>query len=163
MDTFWLGFRLLLLLAVANSAPILLKRLLGNQWGAPIDFGRRFFDGRPWLGPSKTWRGLAAAVAGAALVAPLLGLPMVLGFLLGFLAMVGDAIASFIKRRRGMAPSSQSFGLDQIPESLLPLLVMQGLFAIPWTVVAGVTLAFVLLETPLARASHRLGLRDRPY
>lgn len=163
MDTFWLGFRLLLLLAVANSAPIVLKRLLGDRWSAPIDFGRRFFDGRPWLGPSKTWRGLAAAVVGSGLVAPLLGLPMEHGALLGLLAIVGDAVASFIKRRRGMAPSSQSFGLDQIPESLLPLLAMKGLLAIPWPVVAGVTLAFVLLETPLARASHRLGLRDRPY
>ena len=62
-----------------------------------------------------------------------------------------------------MEPSSQSFGLDQIPESLLPLLSMKGLLAIPWTAVAGVTLAFVLLETPLTRATHGLGLRDRPY
>ena len=35
--------------------------------------------------------------------------------------MTGDLFSSFIKRRFGSAPSSQALGLDQIPESLLPL------------------------------------------
>ncbi len=163
MDAFWLGVRLLLLLTAANGAPILLKRMLGDGWSTPIDFGRRFPDGRPWLGPSKTWRGLAAAVAACTVVAPALGFPPHVGALCGLLAMTGDALSSFIKRRLGIVPSGQSFGIDQIPESLLPLLALQHLLGVPWLVIAGVVLAFLLLETPVAWAFHRLGLRDRPY
>lgn len=163
MDSFWLGIRLLLLLTAANGAPILLKGMLGEYWRTPIDFGRTFVDGRPWLGPSKTWRGLAAAVTACAVVAPVLGIPPDVGALFGLLAMTGDALSSFVKRRLGIVPSGQSFGIDQIPESLLPLLVMQHALAIPWPVTAGVTLAFLLLETPVAWLFHRLGLRDRPY
>lgn len=163
VDEFLLGLRLLLLLTVANSTPILAKRLMGDRWCAPIDFGGRFVDGRPWLGPSKTWRGLAAAVLSSAATAPVLGFPVASGALLGLFAMAGDAVSSFIKRRLGIASSQESFGIDQIPESLLPLLALQGALAIPWTVVTGVAFAFFLLETPLARLSHRLGLRDHPY
>ncbi|MBO9648787.1 MAG: TMEM165/GDT1 family protein [Variovorax sp.] len=57
----------------------------------------------------------------------------------------------------------QSFGIDQIPKSLLPLLALQHTLATPWPVVAGVTLAFLLMETPVAWLFHRMGLRDRPY
>lgn len=163
MDAFWLGLRLLLLLTIANSIPILLTRMLGDRWSAPIDFGRRFLDGRPWLGPSKTWRGLASAVLACALAAPLLGLHAVAGAVIGLLAMIGDALSSFIKRRLGVMPGDQSFGLDQIPESLLPLLLLHDSLGIPWSVIAAVTLAFVLLETPVARLAHRAGLRERPY
>lgn len=163
MDAFWLGFRLLLLLTVANGVPILLKRILGNRWSAPIDAGRHFVDGRPWLGPSKTWRGLVAAVAASAMIAPALGFSVHVGALFGLLAMAGDALSSFVKRRLGVASSGQSFGIDQVPESLLPLLGLQAALGLPWTVVAGVAVAFLVLETPVAWLFHRLGLRDRPY
>lgn len=163
MDEIWLGLRLLLLLTIANSVPILLKRMMGGRWSRPIDFGRHFLDGRPWLGPSKTWRGLAGAVLACALAAPLLGLHAVSGAAIGLLAMVGDALSSFIKRRLGVMPSDRSFGIDQIPESLLPLLWLQGALSIPWSVVAAVALVFALLETPVAWLAHRTGLRERPY
>jgi len=34
---------------------------------------------------------------------------------------------------------------------------------VPLLQVAAITIAFALLEIPLARLAHRLGLRDRPY
>jgi len=40
--------------------------------------------------------------------------------------MLGDAVASFIKRRFGTAPSSRATGLDPIPEALLTLLAMKA-------------------------------------
>lgn len=163
MDDLWLGVRLLALLTVANSAPIVVKRLLGARWSAPIDGGQRFVDGEPLLGPSKTWRGLAAAGVACVLVAPLLGFSIDAGALAALLAMIGDAVSSFAKRRLRIAPSDQAFGLDQVPEALLPLLALRGSLELSWFVVAGVTLAFLLLETPAAWLSHRIGLRDRPY
>lgn len=162
VENFWLGVRLLLLLTAANVAPIALKKLRRNR-GVPLDFNRSFADGRPWLGASKTWRGLVVAMLAAAVVAPALGFPVHAGAALGLLSMVGAALSSFIKRRLGVEPGGRSFGLDQIPEALLPLLVMRDALAAPWPVLAGVTLAFLVLEEPAARWAHHVGLRDRPY
>jgi len=163
MDAWWDALRLLLLLGVANVAPIAAKNLLGRRWQAPLDGGRRFLDGRPLLGPSKTWRGLAAAVAATALAALLLGWPAPVGALLGAGAMAGDALSSFVKRRLGIVSSGRATGLDQIPEALLPLLLVAGMLDLGWLQIVGVSLAFFLVEMPLARWTHRLGLRDRPY
>ena len=57
MEGIWLSLELLLLLGVANSAPIAARRLLGDRWAAPLDFGLNFVDGRPLLGRGKTIRG----------------------------------------------------------------------------------------------------------
>lgn len=122
-----------------------------------------FFDGRPLLGSSKTIRGLVAAVTATALGALLLGLPATVGALLGGGAMLGDALSSFIKRRMGAAPSSRATGLDQIPEALLPLLVLKGILGLTLVQIAGITFAFFVLDIPLAWLTHRIGLRDRPY
>lgn len=163
MDEIWLGLRLLLLLGLANTAPLVAKRWLSTRWAAPLDGGMKFFDGRPLLGSSKTIRGLVAAVGAATLGAPLLGVPATVGALLGCGAILGDALSSFIKRRMGAAPSSRATGLDQIPEALVPLLALKGLLGLTLAQIAAITLAFFVLEIPLAWWSHRLGLRDRPY
>jgi CDP-diglyceride synthetase len=163
MDEIWLGLRLLLLLGLANTAPLVAKRWLSTRWAAPLDGGMKFFDGRPLLGSSKTIRGLVAAVGAATFGAPLLGVPATVGALLGCGAILGDALSSFIKRRMGAAPSSRATGLDQIPEALVPLLALKGLLGLTLVQIAAITLAFFVLEIPLAWWSHRLGLRDRPY
>ena len=163
MDGFWLGFRLLMLLAVANVAPIVVKRLLGPRWRMPLDGGLRFVDGRPLLGASKTVRGVVAAVVATALVAPVVAIPWELGARIGVAAMAGDALSSFVKRRAGIASSDRATGLDQIPEALLPLLAVQGPLDLSPLQVAGTTLAFFVLEIPFARLFHLLGLRDKPY
>jgi CDP-2,3-bis-(O-geranylgeranyl)-sn-glycerol synthase len=160
---FWLGLRLLLLLAAANIAPIAAKRWLGGRWSTPLDGGLHFVDGRPLLGPSKTVRGTVAAVIAATASAAALGVPIAAGALIGVTAMAGDALASFAKRRLGVPPSGRATVLDQLPESLLPLLAVQDMLQLPATLILGVTLAFFVLEMPLARWSYRLGLRDHPY
>jgi CDP-diglyceride synthetase len=163
MDDFWSSFRLLLLLGVANTAPLIAKRLFGSHCLAPLDGGLIFFDGRPLLGSSKTIRGLVAAVITTALGASLLGVPATVGALLGGGAMLGDSIASFIKRRLGITSSGRSTGLDQIPEALLPLLILKSILGLSFAQIVAITFAFFVLEIPLASISHRLGLRDQPY
>ncbi|MGZ3196746.1 MAG: CDP-archaeol synthase [Croceibacterium sp.] len=163
MEELSLGVRLLLLLGVANSAPIVAKLLLGTRWNAPLDMGLHFMDRRPLLGSSKTVRGFVAAVAGATLAAPLLGLSLGLGAGVGALAMVGDALSSFAKRRLDIAPSGRATGIDQLPEALLPLLVVRTTLALSLLQIGAIALAFLVLEIVLARVAFRLGLRDRPY
>ena len=163
MDGIWLGLKVLLLLGVANSAPIVAKRLLGDRWAAPLDFGLRFVDGRPLLGPGKTFRGVVVAVLATALGGWALGIAPQVGALIGAVSMAGDALSSFVKRRLGVAPSGRAVGLDQVPESLLPLLAVQDLLHLSAAQVVAVTVAFFVLEVPLARWAFRLGLRERPY
>ena len=160
---FWLGLRLLLLIGAANVAPIVAKLWLGRRWDAPLDGGLRFIDGRPLLGPSKTVRGFAAAVLVATAGAGLMGMPPTAGAMIGAAAMLGDTLSSFIKRRLAIPPSGRAIGLDQIPESLLPLLAVQGTLQLPAVLIIGVVAAFIAIEVPAARWSFRLGLRDRPY
>jgi len=163
MDGIGLSVRLLVLLVVANLAPLLARRLLGARWQAPLDGGLRFVDGRPLLGPAKTVRGLAAAIVATALCAPVVGIPIVLGALMGAAAMAGDALSSFVKRRLGVATSAEAIGLDQIPESLLPLLAVQGALSLSLVQILGVTSVFVALGVPLRRLVHRMRLRNRPH
>jgi len=163
LDDFWLSARLLVLLAVANGAPVVAKNVFGTRWIAPLDGGWRFVDGRPLLGPSKTVRGFIAAVASTAVAAALMGFSLGLGSMLGAFAMLGDALSSFVKRRLGIASSGRAIGIDQIPEALLPLIVVRGALELSLPEVVAITLAFFVLEIPLSRLFFTLGLRDRPY
>jgi CDP-2,3-bis-(O-geranylgeranyl)-sn-glycerol synthase len=155
--------QLVLLLAVANGTPVLAKRLLGSRGAWPLDRGATFADGRPLFGASKTLRGIVLAIPATALAATLIGLPWEMGLLTGALAMAGDLLSSFVKRRLGLAPSSRALGLDQVPESLLPLLVAKNTLGIGWADVALGTVLFVAGEIVLSRWLYRLHIRDQPY
>lgn len=163
MEEFLLGVRLLLMLSIANLAPILLFRLSGRRPGARLDGGLDFFDHRPLLGPSKTVRGVAAAVAATALVGTLLGFSPRLGAVVGGCSMLGDALSSFCKRRLGIPASAKATGLDQIPEALLPLLFVADSLSLSAIQVAAITLAFFALEIPVSRLLFRMGVRDHPH
>lgn len=163
LETWWQGFRLLLILGVANSTPILATRLLGQRWSAPLDGGYEFFDGRPLLGPSKTWRGVLAALVCTPVAAAALGIAPFTGAVIGAVAMLGDAMSSFVKRRIRIASSDRATGIDQIPEALLPLLAVYTSLELTPIQVVSITMAFFLLEMPAAWLSFRMGLRNRPY
>ena len=153
----------LLLLAVANGTPVIAKRLAGQRLAFPIDSGIAFIDGRPIFGASKTWRGVLLALFATSLAAALLGLGWRLGLLIGFLAMAGDLLSSFAKRRLGGAPSSRALGLDQVPESLLPFLAGRFALGLSWVDVAVGTGLFLVGELLVSRWLYRLRIREQPY
>jgi CDP-2,3-bis-(O-geranylgeranyl)-sn-glycerol synthase len=155
--------QLLILLAVANGAPVVAKRLLGGAFTYPLDGGALFPDGRPWLGPSKTIRGIVLATLATATAAAVLGFGWKLGALVGIAAMAGDLVASFAKRRWGLKPSGQAVGLDQIPESLFPLLASRLFLPVTAVDIAVATFLFFVGELLLSRLLFRWHLRDRPY
>ena len=159
-----MSWKLLLLLVAANGAPLLLAMVSRrNPAPRPLDGGRVLADGRPLWGPSKTVRGALAMVGAAVLGAPLLGLPLLAGVVLGPLVVAGDLLSSFVKRRLGLAPGAMALGLDQVPESLLPLLACKPLLGLTWGQVAWVTLGFVLADLLLSRLSFVLGFRRHPH
>lgn len=137
----------------ANMAPVFAMRLFPH-WNRPLDGGRAWRDGRPLLGPSKTWRGLVAggllgtlAAVGQSLAAQnvsglsdfgyaasgSLVVPALLGLALGVGAILGDAAKSFFKRRTG-----RTSGRPWVPFDQLDFVV---------GALAAVALASVLLQT----------------
>lgn len=153
----------LVLVGAANTAPLLLKKLIGSRWASPLDGGRLFFDGEPLFGKSKTVRGVVIGILAPAVVAPIVGHRWQHGALMGAAAMAGDLLSSFCKRRLKRPPSSQALGLDQIPEVLLPLWVGRVWFDLSYVDIAVVLLLFVVLQLALSRLFFKLGLREQPY
>ena len=139
------------------------NRLLGNRFVYPVDFNLSAFDGHRWLGESKTFRGIILATATTALSAVVIGYSWELGAVIGVLAMAGDLISSFIKRRMGMDVSSQAAGLDQVPEALLPLAVCAAPLGLEWLDVMILVGAFWVLELLLSRLLYKLHIRKQPY
>ncbi|MFA7388748.1 MAG: CDP-archaeol synthase [Thiohalobacteraceae bacterium] len=158
-----LAVKALLLLMAANGAPILARKLLHRRFEQPIDNHRRLADGQPLFGSSKTWRGVFAALLATPVAALILSLSPWIGLLAAVFAMAGDLLSSFIKRRMHFAPSDMALGLDQVPESLLPLLVIGPLLGIGWSTVLLLTLVFLVLELALSQVLYRLNIRKRPY
>jgi len=153
----------LLLLVLANGAPVGAKLLFGDRFAAPLDGGMTLADGHPLFGGSKTIRGIGCAVLATALAAAILGIGWRTGALFGALAMAGDLLSSFTKRRLGRPTSSRATGIDQIPEALLPLLLCRSALGLSLAGVAVGVTAFMFGEIYGSRILFRLHLRDRPY
>lgn len=145
---------LLALIFLANGPPALLGLLLGPA--RPLDGGRTLADGRPLFGSSKTWRGLAAALAGTTLGGLILGLHWGLGLKVALGAMLGDLIASFAKRRLGWPSRASVPLLDQVPEALIPALLAKTELALTWLDLGVLVMAFVLLDLGLTPLGRRL-------
>ncbi len=155
--------QMMVLLALANGAPVVAKNILGRHLALPLDFGLTLGDGRPLFGPSKTVRGIVVAILASAAGAPLIGLDPVVGVMAASAAMAGDLLSSFTKRRLDWPPSSRARGLDQIPESLLPMLACRDALSLTAIDIAlGVGLFFAG-EVVLSRLLFRVHLRDEPY
>jgi CDP-diglyceride synthetase len=155
--------QLLILLALANGSPIVAKRIFGTNYAQPLDGNVKFLDGRPLFGASKTVRGILTSILITSACGPLIGLDLKIGFAVAAAAMAGDLFSSFLKRRLGLQPSSQAVGLDQIPESLFPLLACRQALSLTVTDIVVGTAIFFLGEVVLSRALFRLHVRDRPY
>jgi hypothetical protein len=155
--------QLMALLTLANGAPVVAKKIFGDRFAYPLDFGAVFFDGRPLFGPSKTVRGILVAVLSAAAGAPLIGLDPMIGLTVAGAAMAGDLFSSFVKRRLNLPPSSQAVGLDQIPESLLPMLACRDALSLTAVDIALGVGVFFAGELVLSRLLFRAHLRDEPY
>jgi CDP-2,3-bis-(O-geranylgeranyl)-sn-glycerol synthase len=77
--------------------------------------------------------------------------------------MAGDLFSSFVKRRLNLPPHARATGLDQIPESVFPLLALRTELSLTipeLLVTAGI---FFFGEIVLSRWFFQLHLRDRPY
>lgn len=130
---------------------------------AAIDFGKALADGQRLFGASKTWRGLIGAALSTSLAALLLGYPASIGLAVAILALLGDLLSSFIKRRLAMKPGSMAPLLDQIPESLLPAIALMDTFELDLIDVLFLVISFIVTELVLSQIFFMLGVRKSPY
>lgn len=169
---------------VPNNAAV----LFGG--GEPIDGGREW-GGRRLLGDGKTWRGTVAGITAGTLLAGALNLlreraseafgvpadggsalpsfPTRAAVALPAGAMLGDILASFLKRRTGRDRGAAFPVLDQL-DFVAVALGLAALLAPDWTretftpgrllVVTVITPALHLLTNGVA---YLLGLKDEPY
>lgn len=118
MNAFWFAFWFFLPAGLANTSPVFLNKIpFINRWNTPIDFGKQL------LGANKKWRGVVGGIIVGILSALIiyrfynLGFNVnhfLLGGLLGFGALAGDAVESFFKRRAGVKEGESWFPFDQI-------------------------------------------------
>lgn len=112
----------------ANMAPVMVKRI--KLFDFPVDFNKKL-NGKPILGSHKTFRGSIFGIIFAIIIAYAQFLLykieffrsvsfftyekwLLLGFLMGFGALFGDAIKSFFKRRLDIKPGHKFIPFDQI-------------------------------------------------
>ncbi|KAB7515322.1 CDP-2,3-bis-(O-geranylgeranyl)-sn-glycerol synthase [Halosegnis rubeus] len=152
--------------------------------GPPIDGGRTY-DGKRILGDGKTWRGTAAGtIAGVvvafglnavdAAVAGLVGFdlptfPLLAAVGLAFGAMLGDILASLVKRRSGRARGASFPGLDQL-DFVATSLLLAFLLAPAWAsdvfslpVVLAIVVVTPVLHLTTNGIAYLLGLKNEPY
>jgi len=153
----------LVLMTLANGTPIVAKKIFGPRFSFPLDAGTIFFDGRPVFGASKTMRGIVVSILITSAIAPFIGLDLTIGAIVASSAMAGDLFSSFVKRRLNFPPSSQALGLDQVPESLFPMLACRDALSLTIADIALGVGIFFIGELILSRLLFRAHLRDEPY
>jgi CDP-archaeol synthase len=163
MVRLWAIIRMLFLLTLANGAPVVAKKIFGDRLSRALDNGARYLDGQPLFGASKTIRGIIFSVLVTVVGGYLLGLRGKTGALIGSIAMSGDVFSSFLKRRMRLPVSSRAIGLDQIPESLFPLLACRRALSLTVSDIAVAVITFLISELLISRLLYKFRLRDRPY
>ena len=161
--SFVLVSKVLFLLLLANGTPVIAKKLLGSRLAYPLDAGKTFFDGRALFGASKTYRGIISSVVVTSVGATLIGYSILTGILFAITSLSGDLVSSFIKRRLERPPSSRMLGLDQIPESIFPLIFLWQPLGLNMTISVTVVIVFFVGEIILSRILYRLNIREHPY
>lgn len=154
---------ILILILIANASPVFSSFVCSHKPTRPIDNGLRLSDHQYVFGETKTWRGLIAAIVLTGIFSLILTSHIINGVLIALLAMAGDLFSSFIKRRLKKPSSSRTLFLDQIPESLLPALMMMGIYSLSLIQVIEVVTAFFIIELSLSFIFFRLGVRKKPY
>ncbi|MEM3086095.1 MAG: CDP-2,3-bis-(O-geranylgeranyl)-sn-glycerol synthase [Halobacteria archaeon] len=154
---------------IANSSAV----VLGG--GTPMDFGRKWPDGKELFGSHKTWRGYFGGIAGGVFWGLLQNIihpgsfPWAVLIALPAGAMTGDLVKSFFKRRIGIAPGKTFPVADQFDFLLGAWLFAWladpawfGLIFAPATVVAALVLT-PALHVGVNRVGYLLKLKKEKY
>ena len=151
----------------ANGAPV----IFGG--GKPLDFGKKFLDGKPIFGSHKTIRGFISGLTIGTFVGLIqwifganvdhlrVGAP--LGFALSLGAMIGDLLGSFIKRRLDLKPGASLPIIDQMGFVIVALAFGSLIEPPTLTEVIIILLLTGLLHLLTNRIAYHLRIKRTPW
>ena len=149
---------------VANGSATLIAR------GHPLDFGKRFIDGRRILGDGKTFEGFTLGVLYATSVALTEALAAkndslaAYGVIAGIGALLGDITGSFIKRRLGLERGAHMPLLDQLDFLAGAYLATAMAGYVPPILYAAIFAVLVYgLHRATNYAAYKLGIKPVPW
>ena len=186
-------FKLLIavLAAVYFMLPAYVANLSGLAFGGgtPVDGGRECKDGRRLIGNGVTWKGLHNGTIIGTLVGVVLGIigtfygdlsvltggiidlhvygsifgGLILGFLMAFGALLGDAVGSFLKRRIGLQRGEPAPIMDQLDFVLGALILSLLVVRISWNFFFIIAVLSLVLHLGSNTFAYLIGMKDVWY
>lgn len=165
---------------IANMAPVIFKKI--NFLNYPIDFGKTI-NGKPIFGSHKTFRGFFFGILVAILIALLQKAlylryeffreitlfpfdehnAVLVGFLMGFGVLFGDAIKSLIKRQLGVNPGDRFIPWDQIDFIIGFILFVSIIYVPSGQVMLTILVGFPLLHIVMNHLGYYLKVQDNRW
>lgn len=159
--------------------------------GTPVDFRRKFTDGRRILGDGVTWRGTIIGIIIGTLIAAIQGIVfmyygdiftlipgwatlvgiipnnygewILLGLALSGGALIGDAAGSFLKRRINIERGKPAPLLDQLDFVVVALILAALVVTIPLSIIILILIFSVILHLMTNTIAYLLGLKNVWY
>ena len=186
-------FKLLIavLAAVYFMLPAYVANLSGLAFGGgtPVDGGKECKDGRRLIGNGVTWKGLQNGTIIGTLVGVVLGIigtfygdlsaltggiidlhvygsvfgGLILGFLMAFGALLGDAVGSFLKRRIGLQRGEPAPIMDQLDFVLGALILSLLVVRISWNFFFIIAVLSLVLHLGSNTFAYLIGMKDVWY
>lgn len=171
-NLFLVSFWLFLPALIANQCPGFVAKLATVL---PVPLHRPV--SHRWLGARKTWSAYYAGPIGGAVAIFLqskieavnasigmidYGQPQILlvGFLFGLGAVLGDHAESFLKRRMGIPPGDAWWPFDQLDFVLGAIVLTAAMIPWTWQIVSMICLAMLVIHPFGNYIGMRLGLRE---
>lgn len=177
--------------AVYFMLPAYIANLSGLAFGGgtPVDGGRECKDGRRLIGNGVTWKGLQNGTIIGTLVGAVLGIigtfygdlsvltgeiidlhvygsligGLILGFLMAFGALLGDAVGSFLKRRIGLERGAPAPFMDQLDFVVGALVLSLLVVRISWSFFIIIALLSLFLHLGSNTFAYLIGIKDVWY
>ena len=168
---------------IANAVPVFAPKIkFLRVIKKPIDFGHELNKKRI-LGDNKTWLGLTLAVTSGLIVIliQIIGYKhsawirsisgninysetkiIILGPLLGFGALFGDSVESFIKRQMGIKPGRSWFPFDQLDYIFGGLLFSSLIVQLSLINYLIIVIVWVIIHLLGSYVGYLLGLKAKP-
>lgn len=178
---FWQALFFALPIYLANMAPVFMKWM--PLFNVPLDFGKSF-RGYRIFGKNKTWRGMVVGIIFAVLMIYLQKYLfqsfkaireisifdyaqsqslLYFGVLLGFGAILGDALKSFFKRQFCIRPGKSWVPFDQLDFVVGGLAFGAIIFWPGWQIVLILVVVTPVLHWLTNVAAYKLKLKDVPW
>lgn len=183
MHNIWFALWFFLPAGIANVSPALSAQVIFLRFlYKPLDFGKKL-HGKRIFGDSKTWLGLITGVVLATIVIYLQKYGfnhsewlrnisgsvnyneskiLLLGPLMGFGALAGDAIESFFKRQVGIKPGHTWIPYDQIDYIIGGLILSLPIIILSWTNYFFILIFWVIIHLIFSYIGYLVGIKARP-